>query len=165
MNVRQYMRAGSWTGMPCLKSTHCGSLLFLGLSVFLFYRYPLHYYSEDMAEGTAKSIYDFTVKVPGLFLVSFSLFFALRGCWENWTREMKMKSWRDEPEDCIMPMKLNLSGVSLCLFLFPMINIGLCFRNSRESELPVDQNVIYNFFTFFFTSYCLAVSSSWWWKL
>ena len=44
-----------------LKFTNWVSLLFLGVAVFLFYRYPFHH-SEDMAEAAPKSIYDFTVK-------------------------------------------------------------------------------------------------------
>ncbi|XP_052173841.1 probable glutathione peroxidase 2 [Diospyros lotus] len=41
--------------------TNGATLLFLGLAVFWFYRYPSHSPS-NMAEETPKSVYDFTVK-------------------------------------------------------------------------------------------------------
>ena len=64
-----------------LKFTNWVSLLFLGVAVFLFYRYPFHH-SEDMAEAAPKSIYDFTVKVLGFgFFFFFFSFFSLPSVW------------------------------------------------------------------------------------
>lgn len=58
--------------MHSLKFSNWVSLLFLGFSVFFFYRYSFHY-SDDMAEETSKSIYDFTVKVLGFGFFFLSL--------------------------------------------------------------------------------------------
>ncbi|MCD7472931.1 Glutathione peroxidase 2 [Datura stramonium] len=48
--------------MPFLRFTNLAALFFLVLGLFLFYRYPSFSSPQTMAEGSPKSIYDFTVK-------------------------------------------------------------------------------------------------------
>lgn len=48
--------------MPLLSFNNLAALFFLVLSLFLFYRYPSFSSHQTMAEGSPKSIYDFTVK-------------------------------------------------------------------------------------------------------
>lgn len=53
--------------MLLLNFINLAALFFLLLSLFLFYRHPSCCSSQNMAEGSPKSIYDFTVKVYALF--------------------------------------------------------------------------------------------------
>ncbi|CAN4100690.1 unnamed protein product [Withania somnifera] len=48
--------------MPLLSFNNLAALLFLVLALFVFYRYPSFSSLQTMAEGSPKSIYDFTVK-------------------------------------------------------------------------------------------------------